>query len=130
MSAALEGYTRFPHARQVFKIESIVRKPGKAEQREVHYGVTSLGAGRADWERLLRVNRGHWGIENGLHWVRDMTFDEDRSRVRTGSGPQVMATLRNLAITLLRLAGAKSIAVATRQCALRPSIAFRLIGAA
>ena len=71
-------------------------------------------AERADARRLLGLLRGHWGIENKVHYVRDVTFDEDRSQVRTGSAPQVMATLRNTAISLLRLSGATSIAAALR----------------
>jgi predicted transposase YbfD/YdcC len=58
--------------------------------------------------------QGHWGIENKPHWVRDVTFDEDRSQVRVGAGPQVMATLGNLAISLLRLHGRTNIAHALR----------------
>src|ERR1019366_6364815 len=77
---------------------------------------------------LLALSRGHWTIENRLHWVRDVTFDEDRSRVRKGAGAQVMASLRNLAISLLRLAGARYIAPALRRCARSDSHALRLIG--
>src|SRR5207247_10617441 len=58
--------------------------------------------------------QGHWGIENQLHWVRDVTYDEDRSQIRTGNAPTVMATLRNTAISLLRLAGWTNIAAALR----------------
>lgn len=73
--------------------------------------------------------RAHWTIENRLHWVRDVTFDEDRSQVRRGAGPQVMATLRNLAISLLRLAGAPFIAPALRQAGWHgPATIFRLLG--
>lgn len=69
----------------------------------------------------------HWGIENRAHWVRDVTFDEDRSRVRTGNGPQVMATLRNTAISMLRLAGAANIAAAQRHHAAKPSRPINLV---
>lgn len=58
--------------------------------------------------------RGHWSIENKLHWVRDVDYDEDRCQIRVGAGPQVMATLRNTAISLLRLDGHTSIAAAHR----------------
>ncbi|HVM13175.1 MAG TPA: ISAs1 family transposase, partial [Egibacteraceae bacterium] len=71
----------------------------------------------------------HWGIENRLHWVRDVTFDEDRSTVRTGHAPHVMAALRNLAITTLRLAGATNIAAALRHHArdrLRPLTTYKI----
>ena len=92
------------------------------------YGVTSLSPAQADPARLLALNRGHWEIENRLHWVRDVTFDEDRSQVRTRNGPRVMATLRNLAISILRLAGARFIAKAVRWCARDHQRALRLIG--
>jgi hypothetical protein len=66
-------------------------------------------------------------MEDRLHWVRDMDFDEDRCQVRTASGPRVMTALRNLAITILRLAGATSIAAALRYHARRPSRPLRTI---
>lgn len=78
--------------------------------------------------QLLQLNRGHWGIENGLHWVRDVTFDEDRCRVRKGTAAQVMASLRNLVIALLRLAGAANIARELRHLARHIEKALRLIG--
>jgi predicted transposase YbfD/YdcC len=67
---------------------------------EVHYGITSLTEQEADAGRLLGLVRGHWRIENGLHWVRDVTMGEDRCRVRKGDGPQVLAALRNAALHL------------------------------
>jgi hypothetical protein len=65
-------------------------------------------------EVLTTWIQGHWEVENRLHWVRDVTFDEDRSQVRTGNAPRVMASLRNTAITLLRIHGHKNIAAALR----------------
>jgi len=94
----------------------------------VAYGVTSLPEGTSP-ARLLSLVRGHWRIENSLHWVRDVTFDEDRSQVRTGTGPRVMATLRNLAIGLLRVRGCANIAQALRQHAWNPGLAVAAIGA-
>lgn len=79
---------------------------------------------------LGRWVRGHWGIENRLHHVRDVTYAEDPSQIRTGTGPRVMACLRNLALNLYRLAGAPNIAEATRHTARDPSRAFELIGLA
>jgi Transposase DDE domain len=96
----------------------------------VAYGITSLPPTAADPARLLALNRAHWAIENRLHWVRDVTFDEDRCRVRKGAGAHVMASLRNVAISLLRLAGAANIAQALRRCAWNRSHALRLIGLA
>jgi hypothetical protein len=78
--------------------------------------------------RLLALNRGGWSIENRLHWVRDVTFDEDRSQVRKGARAQAMAALRNLAIGLLRRAGARNIAAALRHCGRYVEKALRLIG--
>ncbi|OFB38522.1 hypothetical protein CgIS1_21615 [Frankia sp. CgS1] len=69
---------------------------------------------------LAELAQAHWAIENRLHWVRDVTYDEDRHRARTGNAPQVMTSLRNLAITILRLTGAKNIAKALRHHARHP----------
>jgi hypothetical protein len=102
-----------------------------ATRTETVYGVTSLPPAQVSPARLLALVRAHWTIENRLHWVRDVTFDEDRSQVRRASGPQVMATIRNLAISLLRLAGAALIAPALRQAAWqRPALILRLLGVA
>ena len=130
MSDELAGYLKFPHAHVVFRLERETWKlDGSFLRKEVVYGLTSRwGTGKADAERLLELARGHWTVENSLHWVRDVTFDEDRSQVRKGNGPRVMATLRNLAISMLRLAGADSIAKATRWCSRQADRSFRLIG--
>lgn len=96
---------------------------------EIVHGLTSLTAEKASAQRLLDLNRNHWCIENRLHWVRDVTFDEDRSCIRTGAGAHAMASLRNLAISVLRLAGAASIAPALRYCArYGDAVVLRLIG--
>ena len=91
------------------------------------YAVTSLPPERADARTLLGHLRGHWGIENKTHWVRDVTFDEDRSQVRTGAAPQVMAAMRNLVLALLRRAGHANIAAALRTYPGRPADAVTLI---
>jgi predicted transposase YbfD/YdcC len=101
---------------------------GKKLRREVAYGVTSLSADRADPATILKLNRGHWGIENKVHWVRDVTFDEDRCRVRKRAAAQILASLRNLVISLLRLAGASNIARGLRHLASHIPKALRLIG--
>jgi hypothetical protein len=125
----LLGYLEWPGQQQVFMVqrERINLRTGEV-QRETVYGVTSLGPQRADAARLLRLLRGHWVIENRSHWVRDVTFDEDRSQVRVGSIPEVLAALRNAAIGLLRLGGAPNIAAATRFMAARPREALGLLG--
>jgi hypothetical protein len=91
------------------------------------YAITSLTATRVSPGGLAAIIRGHWMIVDRLHWIGDMDFDEDRSQVRTASGPGVMATLRNLALTLLRLAGHASIAAVLRHHARRPSRPLRTI---
>ena len=91
----------WPHLQQVCRLERQRVVKGK-KQVAVSYAISSLPATDADARRLLSLSRGHWGIENRLHWVRDVTFDEDRSQVRTGAAPQVLAGLRNLVISLVR----------------------------
>lgn len=125
-----QAATPWPHLRQVGRVERrrAVRRRGQTHlEVEVTYAVTSLPPERADAATLLAHLRGHWGIENRLHWVRDVTFDEDRSQVRTGAAPQVMAAGRNLALALLRRAGHANIAAALRTYAGRPRDAVALI---
>lgn len=128
-SAALVGYSDWPGLAQVFEVgRHVITKKTGAERVEVVYGVTSLSPERATPGRVLALVRGHWAIENKSHWVRDVTFDEDRSQVRCGNIPQVMATLRNTAIGLLRWAGHTNIAAACRRLAAQPVQALALIG--
>lgn len=128
-SSALSGSPVWPGLEQVFEIERRVIKKNSGEVREeIVYGCTSLSRERASAEELLKIARGHWHIENKSHWVRDVTFDEDRSQVRRGSIPQVMAALRNAAIGLMRNAGETNIAAACRRFAAQPWSALALIG--
>lgn len=102
---------------------------GSNPRVEMAYGLTNKpGTSDEDAAKLLGIVRGHWSIENRLHWVRDVTFDEDRSQVRKGTGPRMMASLRNLAISILRLAGAQYIAKAVRWCARDHERVLRLVG--
>jgi len=128
-SAALVGYSDWPGLAQVFELgrHVLIQKTGE-ERVEVVYGVTSLSPARATPGRLLALVRGQWQIENRSHWVRDVTFDEDRSQVRCGNIPQVMAALRNTTIGLLRWAGHTNIAAACRRLAAQPLQALALIG--
>jgi predicted transposase YbfD/YdcC len=128
-SEALVGYSTWPGLAQVFELgrHVIIQKTGQ-ERVEVVYGVTSLSSERATPGRVLDLVRGHWSIENKSHWVRDVTFEEDRSQGRCGSIPQVMAALRNTAIGLLRWAGHTNIAAACRRLAAQPAQALALIG--
>jgi predicted transposase YbfD/YdcC len=128
-STILAGYSDWPGLAQVFRLERhvILKKTGEVRE-EVVAGVTSLAPERADAARLLALVRGHWSIENRSHWVRDVTFDEDRSQVRCGHIPQVMAALRNTVIGLMRWAGYTNMAAACRRFAAQPTAALRLIG--
>ena len=128
-STALADYLNWPGLQQVFRLERTVtiKKTGK-QRHEVVFGMTSLAPDKTDAAHLLRLVRHHWHIENKSHWVRDVTFDEDRSQVRRGSIPQMMAALRNVAIGLIRLTGQKNIAAATRRFAAQPWAAVALLG--
>lgn len=99
---------------QVCRLERVVKRDGK-ETYEVAYAITSAGPEWAGAAQLLDWWRGHWGIENRVHWVRDVTMGEDRSRIRTAAAPEAMAGLRNAAISLLRLSGLTNIAEALRE---------------
>ncbi len=110
----LNDYLDWPDVGQVCRLERIVKRGG-VETREVEYAITSVGPQWADAATLLDWWRGHWKIENQLHWVRDVTLGEDASRIRTGSAPQVLAGMRNGAISLLRLLGKTNIAAALRE---------------
>lgn len=128
-STALNDYIEFPYVAQVCRIERMTYKlNGEFMRSEVAYGITSLPPEKADAKRLLSLNRGHWCIENRLHWVRDVTFDEDRSQIRVGGGPRVMATLRNLAISLFRLHEVKNTAQALRKCSRNVETALNYVG--
>jgi predicted transposase YbfD/YdcC len=119
----------FPYARQVVQItrERLVTATG-VRTVEVVYAICSVDFEQARPATIAAWLRGHWGIEDSLHWVRDVTYDEDRSTVRTGTAPQAMATLRNTAINLHRLAGATNIAEACRTAALTNTAALALLG--
>jgi hypothetical protein len=122
----LEGRLDWPGAAQVFERERVRVLAGRAEVEVVH-GVTSLPRERADPGRLLGLARGHWGIENRLHHVKDETLGEDRCRVRRGAAAQVLAAVRNVAVYLLEGVAAGSKAAAARRLAARPEEALPLL---
>jgi predicted transposase YbfD/YdcC len=129
-STDLNDYVDFPFCGQVACIERHTEEIKTGEKRsETVYLITSLSPRKASPKQLLELNRGHWSIENKSHYVRDVTFDEDRSQIRTNTGPRMMATLRNLAISLLRLAGHANIAAAIRDMAAKPYRSLQMIGA-
>lgn len=128
-SCILRNYCDWPGTQQVFKLERMaIHKNTGLYRQETVYGITSLSPQRASATTLLHLSRGQWLIENQSHYVRDVTFDEDRSQVRTGNIPQIMAALRNIAIGLIHCAGESSIAAACRRFAAQPWAALALIG--
>lgn len=129
-TTALVGYSDWPGLRQALRVERRVlhKATGRLLRQEFAYAVTSLPPQRADPAQLLALWRGHWSVENRLHYIRDVTFDEDRATVRADHAPQVMAAFRNAAIGLLRRLGATNIAAATRRCAARPALALAAVG--
>jgi predicted transposase YbfD/YdcC len=128
-STALSGYSDWPGLKQVLRMErTITNKRTGVSRQEEAYAITSLDERRASAEELLKLWREHWHIENKLHYVRDVTFKEDKSQVRAGKIPQVMAALRNAAISLMRMTGATNIAAACRRYAAQPGLAMAAIG--
>jgi predicted transposase YbfD/YdcC len=116
VSSELKGHSDWPGLEQVFCLERRRVDVGSGkEEREVVYGLTSLRRSQASAERLLGLVRAYWGIESGLHQRRDVTFQEDRTRLTCGRAGWVMASLNNLVIGLLRQAGATNLASARRQ---------------
>lgn len=104
------------------------RRKGKAYEEVVH-GITSLPPEKADARRLLELVREHWRIENGLHYVRDVTLGEDASRVRRGAAPQVLAAVRNVAVHLLAAVDTENHARAVRRLSARVHEAIDLLSA-
>src|SRR5258708_27102770 len=132
---------RFPHARQVALIERYVTRTVRVKKGRrwvkkpvrpavAVFIITSLDAREAAPAHLAGYVRGHWTIENKLHYVRDVTYREDASRVRTGPRPRIMATLRNLAIGLIRQAGYTKIAATIRKIKHDTALLITILGLA
>jgi predicted transposase YbfD/YdcC len=127
----------FPHAAQVFQITRYrtrprihrrTRRTKRTIETHTAYGVTSLTPQQADSAQIAAYLRGHWEIENRLHWVRDVTYSEDHSRIRTGTAPHTMASLHNLAISALRLTGHHNIAAGLRHMTRHTTRPLQLFG--
>jgi predicted transposase YbfD/YdcC len=112
----LNGSLDFPHVGQAFVIErhSTEKKSGK-NSLEIAYGITSRTPEQAGPQRVLKVNREHWTIENCCHYILDWNYDEDRSRIRTGHGPENITRLRRFAVGVIKSKGARSVAQKMRQ---------------
>jgi predicted transposase YbfD/YdcC len=112
----LNAYLDFPHVQQCFLIEreSIEKSTGQISH-DTAYGITSRTPQKADAKKLLAINRGHWSIENSCHYILDWNFDEDRSRIRTGYGPENISRLRRFAIGIIKSKAVRSVAQKMRE---------------
>jgi predicted transposase YbfD/YdcC len=115
-SSLLAEYQGWPYLAQAFQVVRISQRP-RRRTREVRYGITSAPASAVSAKRLLESVRGHWQIENGLHYRRDVSLDEDASLARMGQAPQVLATLNNLICGLTAQAGVSNLAALQRAMA-------------
>jgi predicted transposase YbfD/YdcC len=113
VSRLLHEYLDWPYLDQVFRLERRVTERGQTTS-EIRYGITSMPPEVADAERLLMVARTEWGIENGLHYRRDVTLHEDACQLRRGHGPQVLAALNNAVIGIVLQQGEANLAAAQR----------------
>lgn len=119
----------FPHAAQTVRLTRDRHNHATGEKTREHvFVITSLPPAEASAKEIAAYIRGHWGIENRLHWVRDTAYGEDASQIRAGNSAHVMASLRNLAISIHRLAGATNITAALRAAMRDPRIARKLTG--
>jgi predicted transposase YbfD/YdcC len=126
-TTALNEYLDWPGVAQVGEVTCQVDENGERTEA-TRYFITSVPRNVAGAAELLRWARGHWSIENGSHYVRDVTLGEDASRIRKGSGPEVMAAFRNAAIGFLRSTGVTNIAEALRRNAARVNELFAKLG--
>jgi len=128
VTSQMKGYLEWPGLEQVFKIERRVEEVTTGKVREeVSYGVTSLRREEATASRLMEIVRGHWEIENGLHYRRDKTMKEDECRLRRRKAAEVMAVINNLIIGMVLGEGMKNLARARRHYCARPLEALDLI---
>jgi predicted transposase YbfD/YdcC len=116
VSSLLAGYHDWPYLAQAFQLVRQVWR-GKKHTHEVRYGITSATTSEANAQRIFAVIRGHWAIENGLHYRRDVTLREDASQIRMGHAPQVLASLNNLVCGVTARAGITNLAAFQRSAA-------------
>jgi predicted transposase YbfD/YdcC len=127
VSNPVTGGLPFPHAELAIHIVRRRHSGGRGRHTETVYAVTDLSWQQIRADQLAGAIRDHWHVENKLHWIRDVTFAEDLSQIRTGHGPANMAALRNLALSRHRIAGATNIAAACRHVARHPNRVLPLL---
>jgi predicted transposase YbfD/YdcC len=112
----LNGYLNFPHVGQAFMVHRhSIDKKSREISSDIAYGITSRPPDQADAQQVLAVNRGHWTIENSCHYIIDWNYDEDRSRIRTGYGPENITRLRRFAVGVIKSKGVRSVAQKMRE---------------
>lgn len=129
VSTELAEYLDWPYLQQVFEVRRTWTRQGVTKQ-EVQYGITSLPQSVASPKQILQLKRGHWAIENRLHYVKDVTLGEDASTIHCGATPDIMAMLRNAAVSTLRRAGQQRIAASLRHNSRCPDAVLALLGLA
>ena len=128
VSSLLNDYLDWPGVAQVFKLERRFTNLATGEvEQDVRYGLTSLSSSQASPERLMKIVRSEWGIENGLHYRRDVTFHEDATRMTRKTAGRVMASINNLICNLLAIQGLRNFAQARRYFDARPEQALAII---
>lgn len=125
-STGLNSFLEWPFVAQAFKLTRCRTCQGKTEIETV-YGITSLRRDQAHAHDLLRLVRTHWGIENSVFYVRDVTLGEDHCRVRTGTAPHILSGIRNIVLNLLHQIKDVNIAAMLRRHAAHPLEALKLL---
>jgi predicted transposase YbfD/YdcC len=121
VTAELNTYLDFPHVGQAFVVErERIDKKTREVSTETVYGITSRTPDQDDAHGILKTNRNHWCIENSCHYIIDWNYDEDRSRIRTGHGPENITRLRRFAVGLIKSKNVASVAQKMRMLAMNP----------
>ena len=125
VTTELNAFLSFPHVGQAFMVERITRdkKSGK-ERSDIAYGITSKPPDLATAQHVLQDNRSHWAIENSCHYIIDWNYDEDRSRIRCGHGPENVTRLRRFAVSIIKRKGVRSVAQKMRQLTMNTRLVF------
>ncbi len=128
-AGTIAGWSRLAQVCRIHReVEYVSGAQAGTTRAEWAYALTSLPPEQADAARLEHLWRGHWQIENGLHYVRDVTLGEDACQVRKGRAPANLAACRNAALNLLRQHGVTNVAAALRRHAMYPREALALMG--